>query len=74
MNKQSNKNLNTDLTNLVNQSYKYGFSTNIEQDQIKEGLNENVVRLISKEKNEPRFLLDFRLRAFKKWKKMKCPE
>lgn len=74
MNKQSNKNLNTDLTNLVNQSYKYGFSTNIEQDQIKEGLNENVVRLISKKKNEPRFLLDFRLRAFKKWKKMKCPE
>ena len=74
MNKQSNKNLNTDITNLVNQSYKYGFSTNIEQDQIKEGLNENVVRLISKKKNEPQFLLNFRLRAFKKWKKMECPE
>jgi len=74
MNKQSNKNLNTDITNLVNQSYKYGFSTNIEQDQIKKGLNENVVRLISKKKNEPRFLLNFRLRAFKKWQKMKCPE
>jgi len=74
MNKQSNKNLNTDITNLVNQSYKYGFSTNIEQDQIKKGLNENIVRLISKKKNEPRFLLNFRLRAFKKWQKMECPE
>ena len=74
MNKQSNKNLNTDITNLVNQSYKYGFSTNIEQDQIKKGLNESIVRLISKKKNEPRFLLNFRLRAFKKWQKMECPE
>ena len=74
MNKQSNKSLSTDITNLVNRSYKYGFSTNIEQDRIKKGLNENIVRLISKKKNEPRFLLDFRLRAFKKWRKMQCPE
>ena len=58
---------------LVEQPYKYGFSTNIEKDIIDKGLNENVVRLISQKKNEPEFLLDFRLKAFKKWEKMECP-
>lgn len=71
---QSNKTLNTDITKLVNQPYKYGFSTQIEKDIIEKGLNENVVRLISKKKNEPKFLLDFRLKAFKKWQQMSCPE
>ena len=71
---QSNKTLNTDITKLVNQPYKYGFSTKIEKDIIEKGLNENVVRLISKKKNEPKFLLDFRLKAFKKWEQMTCPE
>ena len=73
MNNQSNKILDTNLTKLVNQPYKYGFSTNIEKDIIEKGLNENVVRLISQKKNEPEFLLDFRLKAFKKWQKMQCP-
>ena len=41
---------------------------------MKKGLNENVIRLISKKKNEPQFLLDFRLKAYKKWKEMECPE
>ena len=71
---QSNKTLNTDITKLVNQPYKYGFSTKIEKDIIEKGLNENVVRLISEKKNEPKFLLDFRLKAFKKWEQMTCPE
>jgi len=71
---QSNKTLNTDITKLVNQPYKYGFSTKIEKDIIEKGLNENVVRLISEKKNEPKFLLDFRLKAFKKWQQMICPE
>ena len=70
MSNQSNKVLDTNLTKLVNQTYKYGFSTNIEKDIIEKGLNENVVRLISKKKNEPEFLLNFRLKAYKKWKKM----
>ena len=70
MNNQSNKILDTNITKLVNQPYKYGFSTDIEKDIIEKGLNENVVRLISKKKNEPEFLLEFRLKAFKKWKKM----
>ena len=71
---QSNKTLNTDITKLVNQPYKYGFSTKIEKDIIEKGLNETVVRLISEKKNEPKFLLDFRLKAFKKWEQMTCPE
>ena len=71
---QSNKTLNTNITKLVNQPYKYGFSTTVETDIIEKGLNENVIRLISQKKNEPDFLLKFRLKAYKKWKKMKCPE
>ena len=71
---ESKKTLNNNITKLVNQPYKYGFSTTIEKDIIEKGLNENVVRLISQKKNEPEFLLNFRLKAFKKWKEMKCPE
>nr|AWT38948.1 iron-sulfur cluster formation ABC transporter [Eunotogramma sp.] len=71
---QSNKILNTNITKLVNQPYKYGFSTTIEKDIIEKGLNEKVIRLISQKKNEPKFLLEFRLKAYKKWKEMSCPE
>jgi Fe-S cluster assembly protein SufB len=71
---QSNKTLNTNITKLVNQPYKYGFSTTIEKDIIEKGLNEKVIRLISQKKNEPLFLLNFRLKAYKKWKQMHCPE
>jgi len=71
---QSNKTLNTNITKLVNQPYKYGFSTTIEKDIIEKGLNENVIRLISQKKQEPNFLLEFRLKAYKKWLQMKCPE
>jgi Fe-S cluster assembly protein SufB len=71
---QSNKTLNTNITKLVNQPYKYGFSTTIEKDIIEKGLNEKIIRLISQKKNEPIFLLNFRLKAYKKWKQMRCPE
>ena len=71
---QSNKTLNTNITKLVNQPYKYGFSTTIEKDIIEKGLNEDVVRLISQKKQEPKFLLNFRLKAYKKWTQMRCPE
>ena len=70
---QSNKTLNNNITKLVNQPYKYGFSTAIEKDIIEKGLNEKIIRLLSKKKNEPTFLLEFRLKAYKKWKQMKCP-
>ena len=71
---QSNKILNTNITKLVSKDYQYGFSTNIEKDIIEKGLNEQTVRLISEKKNEPTFLLNFRLKAYKKWEKLTEPE
>ena len=65
---------NLKLKRLINNDYKYGFSTNIEVDCIKKGLSEEIIHLISKKKEEPLFMLEFRLRAFKKWKKMNEPE
>lgn len=53
--------------------YKYGFVTEVESDVFPKGLNEDVIRAISKKKNEPKFLLDFRLKAFEKWKGMEEP-
>ncbi|MCP2730683.1 Fe-S cluster assembly protein SufB [Limnofasciculus baicalensis] len=58
---------------LVNQPYKYGFITDIESDIIPKGLNEDVVRLISAKKNEPEFMLEFRLKAYRQWLKMTEP-
>jgi Fe-S cluster assembly protein SufB len=52
---------------LANQEYKYGFITDIEADQIPPGLNEDVVRLISLKKNEPEWLLEWRLKAYRHW-------
>lgn len=53
--------------------YKYGFSTNIEMDSIPKGLTEETIRLISQKKNEPEFLLNFRLKAYHKWLTMEEP-
>ena len=64
----------TKLENLVNQPYKYGFKTNIEIETIRKGLDEEIIHLISEKKQEPSFMLEFRLKAFKKWKKMIEPE
>lgn len=55
---------------LKTQEYKYGFTSNIESEVIPKGLNEDVVRLISSKKNEPQWLLDFRLKSFAFWKTM----
>lgn len=54
--------------------YKYGFVTDIDTEVIPKGLNEDVVRLISAKKEEPAWMLDFRLKAFRLWKTMKMPE
>ena len=54
----------TSTRDLVSQPYKYGFVTEIETDKIDKGLSEEVVRLISSKKDEPEFLLNFRLKAF----------
>ena len=54
--------------------YKYGFVTPIESESIPKGLTEETVRLISAKKNEPAFLLEFRLKAFRKWQEMEEPD
>ena len=71
---KSKKTLNTNITKLVNQTYQYGFSTRIEKDIIEKGLNEKTIKLISKKKKETKFLLDFRLKAYKKWNQMSEPQ
>ena len=53
--------------------YKYGFSTEIEVDKAPKGLNEDIKRFISQKKDEPKWMLDWRLEAFKKWKRMEKP-
>src|SRR5437879_12020797 len=53
--------------------YKYGFVTDIEADAVPRGLNEDVIRLISAKKNEPEFMLDWRLKAYRHWLTMKEP-
>lgn len=62
------------LQNLVNQPYKHGFVTNIESEIAPKGLNEDTIRLISAKKNEPDWLLDFRLKAYQKWLTMTEPD
>ena len=57
----------------LNKDYKYGFVTDIESDTLPPGLNNDVIRTISKKKNEPEWLLNWRLKSLKGWKKMKKP-
>ncbi len=55
------------IEELANQEYKYGFVTDIESDTIAKGLNEDVIRIISQKKNEPEFMLEWRLKAYRHW-------
>lgn len=61
------------LEELASREYKEGFYSDIEADQIPIGLSEDTVRLISRKKNEPQFMLDFRLKAYRNWLKMDEP-
>ena len=61
------------LESHINSDYKYGFSTNIEMDSAPKGLNEDIVRFISAKKNEPDWMLEYRLKAFRYWQKMEEP-
>ncbi len=61
------------LKGLAEQEYKYGFVTNIESDTLPPGLNEDVIKFISNKKGEPKWLTDWRLKAYKIWLKMKEP-
>lgn len=65
--------MTTTVKTFVNQPYKYGFVTDIQSDTIPRGLSEDVVRLISAKKNEPEFMLEFRLKAYRQWLKMTQP-
>jgi Fe-S cluster assembly protein SufB len=65
--------MSTALHNLVNQPYKHGFVTDIETESVAKGLNEDVIRNISKMKEEPEWLLEFRLTAYRHWLTMEEP-
>jgi len=62
------------LQEQINKDYEWGFITDIESDTFKKGLNEDVVRALSKKKNEPEWMLEFRLKAFRHWLTMKEPD
>ena len=62
-----------ELKDLIKQEYKEGFVTDVEQTYVPKGLNEDIIRTISKIKEEPDWMLEFRLDAFRKWEKMEQP-
>ena len=66
--------MSVDLEKLSEQEYKYGFVTNIEQEIAPKGLNEDVIQMISAKKNEPEWLLEWRLKAYRHWLTMKEPK
>ena len=61
------------LEDVTNKDYEYGFYTDIESDKAPKGLNEDIIRLISSKKDEPEWLLEWRLRAYRQWLKMREP-
>ena len=63
-----------ELESLAQKEYKYGFVTDIESDALPPGLNEDVIRIISQKKEEPEFMLEWRLKAYRRWLKMKEPK
>lgn len=70
---QNNNSQNIKLNNLINESYKYGFYTNIDSEYFPKGLNIDIIKLISTNKKEPLYLTNFRLKAYNKWLKMQEP-
>src|SRR6185312_16194613 len=61
------------IQKLAQQDYKWGFVTDIEEERIPKGLNEGIIRIISAKKNEPEFMLEWRLKAYRRWLTMKEP-
>jgi Fe-S cluster assembly protein SufB len=62
------------IKGVTDSEYKFGFTTNIESDKVEKGLSEDIIRLISKKKNEPGWMLEFRLDAYETWKTMEEPD
>ena len=65
--------VSTDVRELASQEYQYGFTTEIDTEFIPRGLSEDVIRLISAKKNEPGWLLDWRLQAYRHWLTLEEP-
>ena len=68
------KNNQSIIDSAISQEYEYGFTTDIDQEKIPPGLNEDVIKIISSKKQEPEWLLDWRLKAYKQWLKMDEPD
>ena len=68
------KKSNNILRKIANKAYEYGFVSNIKTEVIEKGLNEEVIRLISKKKNEPEWMLEFRLQAYRYWLTLETPQ
>jgi Fe-S cluster assembly protein SufB len=64
---------NLELKKVISEPYKYGFQTEIEKEEFPIGINESIIHLLSIKKEEPQFMLDFRLKAYRKWIEMKLP-
>lgn len=62
------------LKNIEDSEYKYGFTTQVENDTVPVGISEDIIKLISKKKNEPEFMLEFRLNAYRKWRELEEPD
>ncbi|MDZ7693559.1 MAG: Fe-S cluster assembly protein SufB [Balneolaceae bacterium] len=62
------------LESMVGGEYKYGFTTDVEYEDFPTGINEDIIREISRRKNEPEWVTEFRLQAFEKWKQMEEPD
>ena len=65
---------NQEIEQLVEKKYRHGFVTNIESDTVPPGLDEDVIRLISSKKQEPQFMLDWRLKAYRHWLTQRSPD
>ena len=64
----------SNINELIKKEYKHGFVTDIESDSAPLGLSEDIVRFISKKKNEPEFMLEWRLKAYRHWLTLETPE
>ena len=73
MNDNDSNTINDTLESTGGEDYKYGFHSEIDTETIQKGLNEDIVRLISAKKNEPEFMLEFRLKAFRHWQTLSMP-
>jgi len=65
---------NKEINEFLDKNYEFGFTTEIESETLPPGINEDVIRIISSKKNEPEFLLNWRLKAFAYWKTLKTPD